>query len=180
VTASVPVEVDDADDQARLATQPGHQRVVDRGDRLQPADPLPQHATDLPTGGVAGMQDAADAVRRLAAEPQPSRIVAFEARAPFQQFADVRGPLLHQHADGPLVAQAVAGGHRVGRVARRAVVVANRGGDAALRVACVALVGIRLGEDDDTTRRRQREGGTQSGNAAADDDEVRGLHDALC
>ena len=81
-------------------------------------------------------------------------------------------PVLDQHAHRRLVAQAVAGADRVGGVQRRAVVVAHRRGDAALRVAGVAFGGFRLGEDEHAARRREPDRGAQAGDAAADDHEV--------
>ena len=73
--------------------------------------------------------------------------IAIEARAPLDQLADVARAVLDEHLHGPLVAQPVAGGDRVGGVQRRRIVGADRGGDAALRVAGVALAWLRLGQD---------------------------------
>ena len=83
--------------------------------------------------------------RPSAASPSASRS---NARAPLDQLADVARPFLDQHAHRALVAQAVAGGDRVGRVQLRRIVGADRGGDAALRVAGVALARLGLGEDE--------------------------------
>ena len=126
------------------------------------------------------MQHAPHAVRRLAPERGPSTCVPLEARAPVEQLAHVRGPLLDEHAYGLLVAQPVARANRVGRVQLRAVVVADRRGDAALRVAGVALVRIGLGQHGDAPGRRERDGRPQSRDAAADDQEVRVTHSQIC
>ena len=55
---------------------------------------------------------------------------------------------------------------------RRAVVGPDGRGDAALRVAGVALRRVGLGEDEHAPDRRERDRGAQAGDAAADDDEV--------
>ena len=110
---------------------------------------LPQHAADLAAGRVARVQHAAHAVRRLAPERRAGRRVAIERRAPLDQLADVARSLVRQHVDGVGHAQAVAGGDRVARVQLRRIVRADGRGDAALRVAGVALARIGLGEDDD-------------------------------
>ena len=54
---------------------------------------------------------------------------------------------------------------------RRRVVVADRRGDAALRVAGVALRGVRFRQDDDAAGRRESDRGAQARDPAADDDE---------
>ena len=101
------------------------------------------------------------------------------SHAPVDQLANVARTVLDQRAHGRLVAQAVAGRHRVAAVQLGAVVGAHRRGDAALRVARVALARRRLGEDEDTAERGERDGRAQAGDAAADDEKI-GLrvHDA--
>ena len=140
-------------------------------DRRQRAHALPQHAADLAAGGIAGVQHAADAVRRLAAERRPAVGVAVEPRAPLEQLAHVRAGLLDERRGPPP--------RRTGRRRREscrpraapAVVVADRRGDAALRVAGVAFGRFGLGEDEHAARRRQPDRRAQAGDAAADDDE---------
>ena len=78
--------------------------------------------------------------------------VAIERRAPGEQVADVAGAFFTQHPHGALVAQAVAGRQRVLGVQLRRVVAADRGRDAALRVAGIPLRRPRLGQDDDVAR----------------------------
>ena len=107
-----------------------------------------EHAADLATGGVAGVQHATNRVRRLAPEGGTSVGVAIEPRAPFEQLADVGDALLDQDADGGFIAESVAGADRVGRMEGRTVVVADRGRDASLRVTGVALAGLGLGQDE--------------------------------
>ena len=145
---------------------------MNRLDRRQTADALPEHAADFPARRVAGMQHTPHAVRRLAPERGPSACVALEARAPVEQLAHVHGPLLDEHADGLLVAQPVARANRVGRVQLGAVVLADRRGDAALRVSGVALVRIGLRQHGDAPGRRERDGRSQSRNSAADDQKI--------
>ena len=103
---------------------------------------------------------------------EPAVGIAIEPRAHAEQFADVADAVLDQRGDGGFVAQAVARAQRVGRVQRRAVVVADGRGDAALRVAGVALGRIGLGQDEHAAGRRERDRRAQAGDAAADDDEV--------
>jgi 3-dehydroquinate synthase len=54
----------------------------------------------------------------------------------------------------------------------RAVIRTHGRGNAALRIAGVALPGVRFGEDDDLANRRERNSRPEAGDAAADDDEV--------
>ena len=115
--------------------------------------------------------------RTLCAASSPSASssvgVAIEARAPVDQLADVARALLDEHADGGLVAQAVAGADRVGGVQLGAVVGADRRGDAALRVAGVAL-GRRRPSSESSTRPAGASAiaARRPGDAAADDEEV--------
>ncbi len=152
MAAPVGVEVAHAAREAGIDDDLGDERVIDGVDRRQRADAIPEHAADLAAGRVACMQDAADAVRGLAAERQPPSRVEVELRAPLDQLTDVGRTVLDQHADRLFVAEAVAGADRIRRVQRGAVVVAHRRGDAALRVAGVAFGGCRLGEDEDAAR----------------------------
>ncbi len=87
---------------------------------------------------------------------------------------DVGRSRRHQDADRIQIAQAVAGGEGVLEVQLRSVVVADRRGDAALRVAGVALGRRGLGEQQHVARRRQFQRGAKGGDAAADDEVVRG------
>src|SRR5262249_40657114 len=114
-----------------------------------------------------------DAVRSFASEFEAALSVPIELGAPLDELAHVARSLFDQHAYRVLVAQAIAGANRVCRVQLRAVVVANGGGDAALRVAGVALAGIGLGENENASGRRERDRGAKPRDAAADDREVR-------
>ena len=75
------IEERDADDAPVLHEQLGDERVIDRVDRRQPADALPERAPDFAARRVAGMQHAPHAVRRFAPERGLSARVALE-RAP--------------------------------------------------------------------------------------------------
>src|SRR5689334_297724 len=108
-------------------------------------DPLPEAAANLASGRVLRVQHAAQSVRALAAERQLTRPVAIETRAPLDQLMDVAHAVFHQHVDGLFYAQSITGIDRVGGVLRRRVAGADRGGDAALRVAGVAFSGTGLG-----------------------------------
>ena len=123
-------------------------------------------------GRIRRVQHAAHAVRAFGRERQFAVRVAVEPRAPLDQLARVTRPLLAEHADGALVAQAVARDHRVVRVQLGRVVCADRRGDAALRVLGVAFAGIGFRDDDDVAGRRQLNRRAEPRDSAADDYEV--------
>ena len=135
-------------------------------------DPLPERPADLAAGGVTGMQDSADAVRRLETERRTTRLVAIELHTPVNQLLHQAGTVLDERPDRGLVAETVAGRQGVAPVQRRTVIGAHRGGDAALGVAGVALGGRGLGENEDAAARRQRDRRAQSRDAAADDQKI--------
>ncbi len=146
--------------------------MIDRLHGAERDDTLPQRPANLAAGRVARVQHAADAVGGLEAERQLARRVAIEPRAPLDQLAHVPRAFLDEHAHGRLVAQSVAGANRVASMERGAVVGTDRGGNAALRVAGVALGRVGLGQNQHAAGWRERNRGAQSGDAAADDDEV--------
>ena len=146
--------------------------VVTDGER---ADALPQHASDLASGGVARVQHAPYRVRRLAPERRTSAGIHVELRAPLGKLADVLHTLFNEHADRRLVTQPVARPHGIGRMKRRAVVVSDGGGDAALRVPGVALGRFGLRQDQHAAGGRQADGGAQSGDSASDDEKIRAV-----
>jgi hypothetical protein len=61
----------------------------------------------------------------------------------------------------------------------RRILRTNRDGNAALRIAGVALGWIGLGDDEDATMGREVTGGAETGDAAADDQEVAGSQSAI-
>src|SRR5439155_26927298 len=63
-----PIEERDAGDLATIHHQLAYEPMIDRLDRRQTADALPEHAPDLPSGRVARVQDTPHAVRRLTPE----------------------------------------------------------------------------------------------------------------
>ena len=150
--------------------------MIARRHRVERAHALPQHATDLAAGRVAGVQHAAHRVRGFAAEREPAVGVAIERRSPRHQLADIGGAVLDERAHGVRIAQTVTGAQRVGRVQRRCVIVTDRGGDAALRVAGVALRRLGFRQHQHATRRGEPDRRAQSRDAATDDDEVGRLH----
>ena len=176
LTRAGSIEERDAADAAVFDQQLRDERVMNRLDRRQAADALPEHAADFPAR--SRRRHAAPAARCAPprARARASTCVPLEARAPVEQLAHVRRPLLDEHAYGLLVAQPVARANRVGRVQLRTVVVADRRGDAALRVAGVALVRIGLRQHGDAPGRRERDGRPQSRDAAADDQEISVTH----
>ena len=70
------------------------------------------------------------------------------------------------------VDQAVAGGAGVGPVLGHIVVTAHGDGDAALRIACVRLAELLLGDDEHGAVRGKRNSSTQAGNARAYNNKV--------
>ncbi len=98
--------------------------------------------------------------------------VAIEPRAPLDELARIARPLVAEHANGALVAQAVARNHRVGGVQLGRVVFADCCGDAALRVLGVAFGWIGFRDDDDVAGRRQLDRRAEPRDSAADDYEV--------
>ena len=101
---------------AVVDNQVGDERMIDGLDRRERAHSLPQHAANLAAGGVARVEHAANAVRRLASERRTAVGVAVESSAPLQQLAHVPRAVLDQRIDRRLVAQSVAGADRVCRM----------------------------------------------------------------
>ena len=132
----------------------------------------PHGSVGCDTPNVSGWMTPPHAVRRLTSERQLAVAVAIEPRAPRHQLANVARPLVDEDAHGRLVAETVAGAHRVRRMQRRAVVGAHGRGDPALRVAGIALGGIGFGQDEHAAGRRERDRRAQPRDPAADDDEV--------
>ena len=98
----------------------------------------------------------------------PSRS-AIERDAEAREFFDRCGAARVKRSTTSAHAKPVAGGERVGRVQFRAVVGAERGGEAALRPECRAFgAERRLGDDDDRAR-REAQRGHQAGEPGADD-----------
>ena len=127
-----------------------------RRGRADAPTPRPERAADLAAGRVgARAARAATLCAAFAASASSPSASRSNAAPHVDQLRDVARAVLDQHAHRLLVAQAVARGHRVARVQGRRVAVADRGRDAALRVAGVALGGLRLGQDEDRRPRRR-------------------------
>src|SRR5262249_15813113 len=90
------------------------------------------------------------------------------------ELAHVARAFADAHAHRRFVAQAIAGADRVRLVQRRAVIVANRRRDPALRVAGVALSRIRLRQDEHAAGSRHRDRRAPTGAAATEDEEGEG------
>ena len=129
-----------------------------------------------------GVQHAVAAVRAFAGEGDLGA-GAIELRAPLDQLFDARRAFFHQDARGLFVAQAVAGLQRVLQMQADFIVIAERGGDAALRVLRVGLRDLALGQTQHAARGRQFHRGPQAGDARAHDDEIgfgrKSLHGVL-
>ena len=110
-------------------------------------------------------------MRGLAGQQQRT-VLGVEVDAPVDQLAHPRRPLLHQHADRILMAQAAARGNGVLEMPFHGIVIADRGGDATLREPAAAVVECPLGEQRDSCPRCRGQGGEESGNPAADYDEI--------
>ena len=157
-------------DQQAAGFQPLDHR--DRGRGLHRGD---QGAHDRGPRTVArDMDDAAAGVRRLQAERQAAGRIADEHHAVALQLDDGGGRRRGDAAGDGGIAEAIAGRQRVGGVQGRPVVLAHRGGDAALGPGRRRALGQRyLGQQDDGPR-RQPERGHQPGKTAADDDGAAG------
>ena len=107
-----------------------------------------QRALDLGAGRrPAGVDDAGQRVAALAGQQQPALGVAVEGGAERDQLVDAGRSLVDQHPHGVHVAQARAGGERVGEVQVGGVgVAAEHRGDAALGPARGGLLELALGE----------------------------------
>ena len=97
---------------------------------------------------------------------------AIEARAPVHQLADESRPVLDERVHGALVAQAVAGSERVGRVKGGRIARTDRRGDSSLGMAGVALIGLGLGQDQDIAGGTEFRDRAQARDATADDEVV--------
>jgi len=170
------VEVFDAADarQPRVAfdDQIADEGMIERRDRRQAGDPEPQHAADLTARRITGVQHPPHRVRGLASEGEAAARAALEGRPPFDQLVDASRTFLSQDRDGLFVAQAVASANRIRRVQRRGVIVADGGGDAALRVAGIALRGFGFRQDENAAGVGKAHRCAQARDTAANDDEV--------
>ena len=117
------------------------------------------------------VQHTVAAVRALACENNLCA-GAIELRAPLDQLFDARRTFFHQHARRFFVAQTVAGPQGVFQMQPDFVVVAERSGDAALRITRVRLRDLALGEAEHAARRSELHRGAQAGDARANYDEI--------
>ena len=120
-----------------------------------------------------GVQHAARAVRPFDRQRGLTVGSAVESRAPRHQLAYVARAVLDEHAHRLLVAQPVAGRHRVRRMELRRIAWPDGRRDAALRVAGVAFPRLGLGEDEHVARARELGGCAERGDAAPDDEKIR-------
>jgi hypothetical protein len=93
-------------------------RVRIDGDAGERRGMPPECAAHLTAGGVAGVQDSSSAVRPLDRQRRLTIRTEVEARAPRHQFTDAVRALFNECAHGSFIAEAVAGGERVGQVKR--------------------------------------------------------------
>ncbi len=117
------------------------------------------------------VQHAVAAVRAFARE-RDLGAGAVELGAPLHQLLDARRTFFDQHARGFFVHQAVAGLQRVFQMKRNFVVIAERGGDSALRILRVGFGDLTLGEAENAAGGSEFHRGAQSGNTRANNDEI--------
>ena len=97
--------------------------------------------------------------------------MAVEGRAPLDELSNEGGPVRDEDVHGLLVAQAVAGAHRVSVKGDR-VVGGHGSGNAALRESRAACARIGLRQHEHTASGRELDGGAQPCDTAADDEEI--------
>ncbi|HZW73355.1 MAG TPA: hypothetical protein VFF43_07395, partial [Caldimonas sp.] len=170
----------DADHAPTLDKQRRDEGVVLRLDGVERAYALPEHARDLASRRVARVQHPPHAVGGFTAARKLPVGVTIEPRSPVDKLLHVFDAVVDEHTHDRFVAQTVAGFHRVGGVQLGTIVIAERDGDASLRVARVAFGGLGLRQNQYAAHRRQRDRGAQAGDAAADDHEIgRQVHGVL-
>ncbi len=169
---------------ARDATLGHHQAArldaIEHGDRRRASDRRDQRAHDLAAAAVAaGMHDTAPAMRGFEAQREAAIGAAIEGDAVPHQRRDGRRRRCGDALDHRGVAEPVPGRHCVGGVQQRLVVIAQRGGDAALgEGAGDAGAERRPGEDDDRLG-GEMQGRHQPGETRADDDRTVGAIKAI-
>ena len=123
------------------------------------------------------VQDAVAAVRALAGERQLAAR-AVERGAPLDQFLNRRRTLFHQRAHGDAVAETVAGKQGVLFVQFDLIIIAERDGDAALRVFGGGFPEAVLGDHQHRTRLGEFNGGAQPGHSGSNHEKIR-IHPLL-
>ena len=118
-----------------------------------------QNAPDLAARGVPGVENAPDRMGRFSAQRRPPVAATVEAGAPVDQFAHVAHTLFDENRHRRLVAQSIAGAHRVGRMQCRAVIVAKSRSDAPLCVSGIPFARLRFGQNEHTAGAGQADGG---------------------
>ncbi len=128
-------------------------------------------AHDLAPGTVTGgVHDAVAAMRGFQPEPPAAVRPPVEGDAKSGEMFDRRRRRMHDAACDGFVAQAGAGGERVGEVQGRVIVVAHRGGKPALRPQARSFRAERRLRQQYDRLRRHLKGRHQAGGTAADDD----------
>ena len=107
-----------------------------------------------------------------------ARALAVEFGPPFDQLPDGGRPFLHQGVHRRALAQPVPRRQRILLVQRDFVVVAQRHGDAALRIFGGRFPQAVLGDYQHTARFRQLDGGAQPGHPGSDYQKIR-VHSLL-
>ena len=168
--------------------QRGHADAAAALDDQVEREPALEHGAGRAVGGVdqgpfhlgarrraTGVHDAWPGVAALAGERQRAGGLAVELDAQRDQLVHAPGAFVDQNPHRLLVAQAGAGGERVGQVQVGRVLVAPQDrGDAPLSPARGRLGEHALGQDAQGRRPGEPDGGGQAGDAAAQDQDVEG------
>ncbi len=148
--------------------------VLEEADPRVRARPREEDALDLEARRVAGrVEDPGERVAAFLREVELAVGPAVEGRAPLDELAHVVRALAADHAHDVLGAEPASDLDRVVGVLLPAVLGrVERGGDPALGVARVRLLGGRLRRDDHGPALGRLEGGPQAGDAAPDHEHV--------
>lgn len=124
------------------------------------------------------MEHAVEAMGGFTPEDQFA-VDGVELQAPLDQVANAVGPLMHQHVDGILIAEAIAGTNGILEVQLGAVGGAEGGGHTSLGIAGGALGGrVGLGQYRHLGARGGFYRGAEAGDAGSDHQYI-GFHDLM-
>ena len=141
-----------------------------------------QRPLDLdPSGGTAGVEDPGVAVAPLPGEEVLALLVLVEHRPHGDELVDPGRALVDQDPDRVEVAEAGAGGERVGQVEVGGVgIAAEHGGHAALRPTSRGLGQLALGEHADlhAVHVGGPHGGGEAGDAGTEHEQIERVHPA--
>ena len=117
------------------------------------------------------VQDTIAAVGSLAGKGE-LRAASIEFRTPPHELLDSSEPLFDEDPGGIRINQAVAGFEGIPEVQADFILIAEGGGNPALRVARVALAQLTFRDAQDPPVGRKIDAGAQPGDACPNDDEI--------